>query len=192
MALYKFCIVLYCIVTLPNVHPFERKKFTDTRSVRRHDPVVFCLQVGFSDPLSFLQRLTEDLEYADCLDCRAVSRGAVISRSVRRHGPVVACLQVGFSEPLSFLQRLTEDLEYADCLDAAAALDGDDSCLRLAYVLAFAVSGYASTTDRLARPFNPLLGETFDCDRTADLGWRSIAEKVRLRVIISTLSYASC
>jgi len=99
---------------------------------------------------------------------------------------------VGFSEPLSFLQRLTEDLEYADCLDAAAALDGDDSCLRLAYVLAFAVSGYASTTDRLARPFNPLLGETFDCDRTADLGWRSIAEKVRLRVIISTLSYASC
>ena len=88
---------------------------------------------------------------------------------------------MGFSEPLSFLQRLTEDLEYADCLDAAAALGDADSCLRLAYVTAFAVSGYANTTDRLARPFNPLLGETFDCNRMADLGWKSIAEKVRLR-----------
>jgi len=87
-------------------------------------------------------------------------------------------VQVGFSEPLSFLQRLTEDLEYANCLDAAAALEGDDSCLRLAYVAAFAVSGYANTTERITRPFNPLLGETFECDRTADLGWKSIAEKV--------------
>jgi len=85
---------------------------------------------------------------------------------------------VGFSEPLSFLQRLTEDLEYSDCLDAAAALGDDDSCLRLAYVTAFSVSGYANTTERLFRPFNPLLGETYECNRKADLGWRSIAEKV--------------
>jgi len=87
---------------------------------------------------------------------------------------------VGFSEPLSFLQRLTEDLEYSDCLDAAAALSAQDSCLRLAYVTAFAVSGYANTTERISRPFNPLLGETFECNRIADLGWKSIAEKVRL------------
>jgi len=91
-------------------------------------------------------------------------------------------VQVGFSEPLSFLQRLTEELEYADCLDAAAALDDDDSCLRLAYITAFSVSGYASTTDRLYRPFNPLLGETYECNRMADLGWKSIAEKVCLKI----------
>ena len=85
-----------------------------------------------------------------------------------------------FSEPLSFLQRITEDLEYADCLDAAAALTDDDSCLRLAYVSAFAMSSYANTIHRIARPFNPLLAETFECNRTSDLGWKSIAEKVLL------------
>ena len=88
-------------------------------------------------------------------------------------------MQVAFSEPLSFLQRLTEDFEYAECLDAAAALTDDDSCLRLAYICAFAVAGYSNTTERLSRPFNPLLGETFECNRTDDLGWKSIAEKVR-------------
>jgi len=94
---------------------------------------------------------------------------------------------VTFSEPLSFLQRLTEDLEYADCLDAAAALSDNDSCLRLAYVSAFAVSGYANAIDRIARPFNPLLGETFECNRTSDLGWKSVAEKVLLWLIGRTM-----
>jgi len=112
--------------------------------------------------------------------CHRISLTEVITALIRQRLKILTALsvQVGFSEPLSFLQRLTEDLEYADCLDAAAALD-DDSCLQLAYVTAFAVSSYASTTERIARPFNPLLGETFECNRTADLGWKSIAEKVR-------------
>ena len=38
------------------------------------------------------------------------------------------------------------------------------------------------TTLRTGKPFNPLLGETFECDRTEDLGWRSFAEQVLLRV----------
>lgn len=85
--------------------------------------------------------------------------------------------QVNFSEPLSFLQRLTEDFEYSDCLDNAAAND-DDAYLQLAYVAAFTVSSYANTTLRTGKPFNPLLGETYECDRLDDLGWRSFAEQV--------------
>ncbi len=33
---------------------------------------------------------------------------------------------------------------------------------RLIYIAAFAVSGYASTKGRTSKPFNPLLGETFE------------------------------
>ncbi|CAF5122468.1 unnamed protein product, partial [Rotaria socialis] len=33
-------------------------------------------------------------------------------------------------------------------------------------------------TTRVNKPFNPLLGETYECDRTEDLGWKSIAEQV--------------
>ena len=89
--------------------------------------------------------------------------------------------QVNFSEPLSFLQRLTEDFEYSDCLDNAAS--SADSFEQLAYVAAFTVSSYANTTLRTGKPFNPLLGETFECDRMEDLGWRSFAEQVLVILI---------
>ena len=87
-------------------------------------------------------------------------------------------LQVNFSEPLSFLQRLTEDNEYAGVLHKAAQCK--DSCEQLAYLAAYTVSSYSTTTNRSAKPFNPLLGETYECDRTEDLGWRSFTEQVRL------------
>lgn len=85
-------------------------------------------------------------------------------------------MPVNFSEPLSFLQRLTEDFEYSDVLDRAAQIE--DSCEQLSLVAAFTVSSYATTAVRTAKPFNPLLGETYECDRTEDLGWRAISEQV--------------
>ena len=85
-------------------------------------------------------------------------------------------LQVNFSEPTSMLQRLTEEYEYSDCLDKAALTD--DSCEQLAYVAAFTVSAYASSLTRTGKPFNPLLGETYECDRRDDYGWRSFTEQV--------------
>ncbi|ELT99009.1 hypothetical protein CAPTEDRAFT_179200 [Capitella teleta] len=85
-------------------------------------------------------------------------------------------MPVNFSEPLSFLQRITEDFEYSECLMKAAQCT--DSCEQLAYIAAFTISSYANTTARTGKPFNPLLGETFECDRRDDMGWRSFAEQV--------------
>ncbi|CAH0595420.1 unnamed protein product [Chrysodeixis includens] len=85
-------------------------------------------------------------------------------------------IPVNFSEPLSMLQRLTEEYEYSSILDQAAKFA--DPAQQLAYVAAFTVSSYASTACRTNKPFNPLLGETFECDRMADLGWRAISEQV--------------
>lgn len=85
-------------------------------------------------------------------------------------------MPVNFNEPLSMLQRITEDLEYADLLHKAAKTK--DSCEQLTYIAAFCASHYATTSCRTGKPFNPLLGETYECDRTDDLGWRSVAEQV--------------
>lgn len=74
------------------------------------------------------------------------------------------------------LQRLSENFEYSYVLDRAAACA--DPVEQLAYVSAFVVSSYASTALRVNKPFNPLLNETYECDRTDDLGWRSVAEQV--------------
>nr|CAD7198943.1 unnamed protein product [Timema douglasi] len=85
-------------------------------------------------------------------------------------------IPVNFSEPLSMLQRLTEDYEYANILDKAAQCT--DVSEQLAYVAAFTISAYSTTSNRTGKPFNPLLGETFECDRMDDLGWKSISEQV--------------
>ena len=85
-------------------------------------------------------------------------------------------IPVNFSEPLSFLQRLCEDYEYSDTLDRAAATE--DNFEQMALVAAFTVSSYSSTAIRTSKPFNPLLHETFECDRRDDYGWRCIAEQV--------------
>lgn len=74
------------------------------------------------------------------------------------------------------LQRLTEDFEYAELLDKAAQCK--TTCEQLAYVAAFTISSYSTTANRTGKPFNPLLGETYECDRTDDLGWRCVNEQV--------------
>jgi hypothetical protein len=84
-------------------------------------------------------------------------------------------LPVSFNEPTSLLQRVAEDMEYADLLDIAA--DRPDKTERLVYVAAFAASEYASTIGRVAKPFNPLLGETYEYVRP-DKGYRFFIEQV--------------
>ncbi|KAK4125242.1 hypothetical protein N657DRAFT_360509 [Parathielavia appendiculata] len=84
-------------------------------------------------------------------------------------------LPVSFNEPTSLLYRCGEDMEYADLLDLAA--DRTDSIERLLYVAAFAASEYASTIGRVAKPFNPLLGETFEYVRP-DKNYRFFIEQV--------------
>ncbi|PHH64087.1 hypothetical protein CDD82_1806 [Ophiocordyceps australis] len=84
-------------------------------------------------------------------------------------------LPVSFNEPTSLLYRCGEDMEYADLLDLAA--ERSDSIERLIYVAAFAASEYASTIGRVAKPFNPLLGETFEYVRP-DKNYRFFIEQV--------------
>ncbi|KAJ4288593.1 hypothetical protein N0V90_011830 [Kalmusia sp. IMI 367209] len=84
-------------------------------------------------------------------------------------------LPVSFNEPTSLLQRVAEDMEYTDLIDTAA--ERADSTERLLYIAAFAASEYASTIGRVAKPFNPLLGETYEYARP-DKGYRFFIEQV--------------
>uniref|UniRef100_A0A672QNZ8 Oxysterol binding protein 2 n=1 Tax=Sinocyclocheilus grahami TaxID=75366 RepID=A0A672QNZ8_SINGR len=84
-------------------------------------------------------------------------------------------MPVNFNEPLSMLQRLTEDLEYSELLDRAACCDS--SLEQMCLVAAFSVSSYSTTVHRTGKPFNPLLGETYELDRVEEYGYRSICEQ---------------
>ncbi|XP_045155785.1 oxysterol-binding protein-related protein 7 isoform X2 [Echinops telfairi] len=85
-------------------------------------------------------------------------------------------MPVQLNEPLNTLQRLCEELEYSSLLDQASRTA--DPCERMVYVAAFAVSAYSSTYHRAGcKPFNPVLGETYECERP-DRGFRFISEQV--------------
>ena len=58
-----------------------------------------------------------------------------------------------------------------------AAQSPTGSIERFLLVAAFAVSGYSSTAGRTVKPFNPLLGETYELVH-AEKGFRAIVEKV--------------
>ncbi|XP_027361175.1 oxysterol-binding protein-related protein 2A-like [Abrus precatorius] len=88
------------------------------------------------------------------------------------------CLPVYFNEPISSLQKCCEDLEYSYLLDQAYEYGkSGNSLLRALNVAAFAISGYGSSEGRHCKPFNPLLGETFEADYP-EKGIRFFSEKV--------------
>lgn len=88
------------------------------------------------------------------------------------------CLPVYFNEPISSLQKCFEDLEYSHLLDQAYEHGkAGNSIMRILKVAAFAVSGYASSEGRHCKPFNPLLGETYEADYP-EKGIRFFSEKV--------------
>lgn len=84
-------------------------------------------------------------------------------------------MPVIFNEPLSFVQRMAEYMEYSDLLQSAA--QSSDPVKRMELVAAFAVSSSASNLDRVGKPFNPLLGETYELNRP-ELGYKFICEQV--------------
>ncbi|XP_072113631.1 oxysterol-binding protein-related protein 1-like isoform X1 [Mobula birostris] len=84
-------------------------------------------------------------------------------------------MPVIFNEPLSFLQRLTEYMEHTYLIHEA--VNSQTSLERMQCVAAFAVSAVASQWERTGKPFNPLLGETYELVRP-DLGFKLISEQV--------------
>lgn len=88
-------------------------------------------------------------------------------------------MPVTSNEPTSALQRLAEQLEYSELLDAATQVPSETG-ERLIYMAAFAISAFSNARSKeraVRKPFNPMLGETFELVRE-DKGFRFVAEKV--------------
>lgn len=107
-------------------------------------------------------------------DRPSVSLWAILKNNIGKDLTKIS-FPVSFNEPTSMLQRMAEDMEFSECLDAASLQT--DSALRTAFVAAFAMSNYSSTIGRVAKPFNPLLGETFEYARL-DKHYRYVSEQV--------------
>lgn len=91
-------------------------------------------------------------------------------------------MPVSTNEPLSILQKFAEQLEYAQLLNQATKQSTAED--RLLFVTAFAVSNFSSGRAKeraMRKPFNPMLGETYELVRTEKEvpgGFRLLVEKV--------------
>jgi hypothetical protein len=89
-------------------------------------------------------------------------------------------VSAGFNEHLSYMQKGAEGLQFSYLLDKAAACDHDSSLMQMVYVAAFDIALGSCLYERTAKPFTPLLNETYECDRTQvgedSLGWRYMSE----------------
>ncbi|MCJ1442543.1 MAG: hypothetical protein MMC23_003039 [Stictis urceolatum] len=93
-------------------------------------------------------------------------------------------MPVTANEPISLLQKIAEQMEYSTLLDAASS-PSLDSTARLLYITAFAISSLSSSRIKeraIRKPFNPMLGETYELLRP-DQGYRFLAEKVSHRPV---------
>ncbi|XP_036183758.1 oxysterol-binding protein-related protein 3 isoform X6 [Myotis myotis] len=112
---------------------------------------------------------------APCPSSSSVSLWNILRNNIGKDLSKVA-MPVELNEPLNTLQRLCEELEYSELLDKAARIPS--ALERMVYVAAFAVSAYASSYYRAgSKPFNPVLGETYECIRE-DKGFRYFSEQV--------------
>ncbi|KAG5462073.1 MAG: hypothetical protein BJ554DRAFT_5636 [Olpidium bornovanus] len=98
-----------------------------------------------------------------------VSMVSILRKNVGKDFSTLS-MPVSTNEPITLLQKLAESLEYSELLDKACAQP--DSATRMLYVAAFVVSGYASGRSE-RKPFNPMLGETYELVRE-DKGEQSV------------------
>ncbi|KAG7467598.1 oxysterol-binding protein-related 6 isoform X1 [Solea senegalensis] len=112
---------------------------------------------------------------APCPDTTNINLWNILRNNIGKDLSKVS-MPVELNEPLNTLQRMCEELEYSELLDKAA--ETEDPFERMALVAAFAISGYSSTYYRAgSKPFNPLLGETYECIRE-DKGFCFFSEQV--------------
>ena len=75
-------------------------------------------------------------------------------------------LPAAWCEPVSFLQRVTENFYYSELINKASEANaGLTPAKRMEFIAAYAVTNISSNIDRLSKPFNPLMGETYELTR---------------------------
>ncbi|XP_037917059.1 oxysterol-binding protein 1-like isoform X4 [Hermetia illucens] len=91
-------------------------------------------------------------------------------------------------EPLSLLQKLAEPFEYSFLLDKAAGTG--NYAEQMKYIAAFSHVYAMKVCERISRPFDPLLGETFEMNRSDDMGFKFIAEQISVAPKVAALHCA--
>lgn len=122
--------------------------------------LLMCLGEGHVDAELALCSVQSHAKYAEGV-CRAIGEWvATLGKKLFTGGGLGSTpAPVAIFEPRSNLQKLTDCWVYTSLLQRAAA--APDSVTRLQYTAAWFVAGLRHAFDTWCKPFNPVLGETW-------------------------------
>lgn len=83
-------------------------------------------------------------------------------------------MPIFLNEPISMLQKIAEFVKNVNIMDRAISIR-DDDCKRLGLISIFVLSQYAEVQFRNRKPFNPILGETYEIVQP---NYRFVSEQV--------------
>lgn len=89
------------------------------------------------------------------------SSNSMISDLVKAAMKEKATLPITYNEPISMLQRQVETFQFYNLLQSSFNLKNNVP-YQLAYIAAFVVADVSLSINRLLKPFNPILGETYE------------------------------
>ncbi|GFR88998.1 oxysterol-binding protein [Elysia marginata] len=125
------------------------------------------------------QKQAQAVEYRDALPAVMVNRKEIslwtILKSCIGKDLTKITFPVALNEPISMIQRLSEYMEYSFLLEKAARADNPVD--RLEYVCGFVTSALSANWMRPGKPFNAILGETYELVRP-EMGFRFLGEQV--------------
>jgi len=115
--------------------------------------------MGFGGiPISYTMRMREQLP-ALTPENQSYSIWAILRSAVGKDLSKIT-MPIWLNEPVSMLQKVAELNHYHKVIEDA--LIQKDECKKLGYIAIFAMSQYSDVYGRTRKPFNPILGETFE------------------------------
>ena len=115
--------------------------------------------MGFGGiPISYTMRMREQLP-ALTPENQSYSIWAILRSAVGKDLSKIT-MPIWLNEPVSMLQKVGELNHYHHVIEDA--ITQKDECKKLGYIAIFAMSQYSDVYGRNRKPFNPILGETFE------------------------------
>jgi hypothetical protein len=126
---------------------------TDKPSIESNKESETCKKTKL--PHTFRKSLSSSMSDRNKVSIWSILKQCVDKELYRFTIPIV------WNEPLSLLQRMAENMRYSNMLLDKAA-ESTSPLDRIKYVAGFLVSCTSIHIARLSKPFNPLLGETYE------------------------------
>jgi hypothetical protein len=136
-------------------------------------------KIKFSRSLSFMQSDFYDILYhfpkRKDLQKTIKCSSSMVSDMIKSLAKDKIQLPIHYNEPISMLQKQCEKFQFSDLL--AFAAKETSLSMKLSYIASFIVSELSLNINRILKPFNPILGETFEYFDN-DLKYRYFSEQV--------------